>query len=107
MGYRIWDIEVRYGADSDRYPISDIPYPLSPVIPLPPVDSNHHSRIQSPMSCHWTRGQTCSPSELRKLFLCFDLDNTRRGRCAHHGRTRGEVFEAGQFTLENAENRGS
>ena len=24
---------------------------------LPPVDSNHHSRIQSPMSCHWTRGQ--------------------------------------------------
>src|SRR5438093_12906517 len=23
---------------------------------LPPVDSNHHSRIQSPMSCRWTRG---------------------------------------------------
>ena len=23
---------------------------------LPLVDSNHHSRIQSPMSCHWTKG---------------------------------------------------
>src|SRR3989454_5153494 len=27
---------------------------------LAPVDSNHHSRIQSPVSCHWTRGQRCS-----------------------------------------------
>ena len=24
---------------------------------LAPVDSNHHSRIQSPVSCRWTRGQ--------------------------------------------------
>src|SRR5438034_4749507 len=24
---------------------------------LAPVGSNHHSRIQSPVSCHWTRGQ--------------------------------------------------
>jgi hypothetical protein len=23
---------------------------------LAPVDSNHHYRIQSPVSCHWTRG---------------------------------------------------
>ena len=24
------------------------------------MDSNHHSRIQSPVSCHWTRGQRFS-----------------------------------------------
>src|SRR6202030_4329208 len=25
--------------------------------PLPLVDSNHHSRLQRPLSCRWTKGQ--------------------------------------------------
>lgn len=28
----------------------------APNVSLPPVDLNHHSRIQRPLSCHWTRG---------------------------------------------------
>ena len=36
---------------------------------LPPVDSNHHSRIQSPMSCHWTRGQLYILQRLTMLAL--------------------------------------
>jgi hypothetical protein len=27
------------------------------MIPLPLVDSNHHSRLQRPLSCRWTKGQ--------------------------------------------------
>src|SRR2546426_4065862 len=29
-----------------------------PVSQLAPVGSNHHSQIQSLVSCHWTRGQS-------------------------------------------------
>ncbi len=31
-------------------------YPPARLASLAPVDSNHHRRIQRPVSCHWTRG---------------------------------------------------
>src|SRR5437868_6121452 len=45
---------------------------------LPLVDSNHHYRIQRPMSCHWTKGQ----SGKRKLVQNLHRDNALR--CARN-----------------------
>ena len=50
---------------------------------LPPVDSNHHSRIQRPMSCHWTRGQRAqkllaarTPQQMSAVDLSAELHST-------------------------------
>ena len=34
-------------------------------LPLPLVDSNHHSRLQRPLSCRWTKGQQSTLSYRR------------------------------------------
>src|SRR5215475_10954111 len=42
---------------------------------LPLVDSNHHYRIQSPMSCRWTKGQ--SPGSIADYDSMISTGATR------------------------------
>src|SRR5207247_7023767 len=53
---------------------------------LPLVDSNHHYRIQRPVSCHWTKGQRASRKLVQKLYR----DNARR-------RARDDAFRARRY----------
>src|ERR1044072_2728739 len=71
------DITADMTADITADITADMTADMTAFFLLPPVDSNHHSAVQSRMSCHWTRGQSCSPGAMRKLFLHYDRDNFR------------------------------
>jgi hypothetical protein len=57
--FRLKLTHYRSGTDDVMMPATAFIFhrPSSVVSPeLPPVDSNHHSRLQRPLSCRWTRG---------------------------------------------------
>ena len=73
-----------------RHPAARHAHPGSsaPRVPLPPVDSNHHSQIQSLVSCHWTRGQ----QQPIKLLLARVALNHLDGRHARRGTSQYDLL---------------
>ena len=57
--------------------------------PLPRVDSNHDSAVQSRMSCHWTTGQTSGAMEINRSP---EAGQMARGNCHRMGRDHLEIL---------------